>query len=86
MPTENDTDAEVNKSDDDMSADIGETIIPVGNLSFYIQNKRKENNGFKTEFLVIISTYYVNIRPHYFTFVVASLTIFSSVTMDTGFT
>ena len=86
MPTENDTDAEGNKSDDDMSADIGETRIPIGNLSFYIQNKRKENNGFKTEFLVLISTYYVNIRTHYFTFVVASLTIFSSVTMDTGFT
>ena len=52
MSTDNDTETEGEIVGDELIADIGETRIPMENLSIHMQNKRKANNGFKTEFMV----------------------------------
>ena len=51
MSTDNDTETEGEIVGDELIADIGETRIPIENLSI-MQKNREANNGFKTEFMV----------------------------------
>ena len=55
MFADNDTETDGEMSGDELSADIGETRIPVQNLPIYRKNKRSEAGGFRTEFVVSVS-------------------------------
>ena len=53
MATDDDeAETEGQTTGDELSADIGETRIPVQDLHIYIQNKRVDNHGFTMEFTV----------------------------------